>query len=817
MKINNNKKGFTIVELVIVVAVIGILAAVLIPTFVNLTNKANKAADDSLVKNLNTALSMQEQLPDDPENVNFHEAVIDLDNYGYKITSLITKSDETLLWNSKTNRFLLEENIGKEANASNKYEFWKISNTFDNSGYSIYAGNDFNEETAIEITNGVGFDVGYKNVPSISYTRGTTDDEHDVVIRTNSYDTNLTIDAATDTVRHYGSAGSLNIIAVKGESYHEFGKAAFAEIKTGRIVLESESKLDHIHLTKTNENFVDITIAKASNVEMPVLSRDPVEIPSAGKLVVVLQNGTNKEDAKDYVWLTAVGIYEQVTVSSSKTDAGTNYAATSSSVAEDKKEAASQIANNITATVLGYDYTVRAEKVGNDWVYTLEGETPEETAVVASYDISVATETSEVTVMNGLIPVPVTTTVDNGIDEEEKDSIKDRAINEEKGNIYFTASIQDIGANYYINYTYIDIGDTYEIDIDSYSISCDIGSSVFGVNWESTDTSIADLTIEAVYYCGFDEYTQEEYDALDDEEKEECEPEYSISVNGKSAGSATITITYYDLEDETNSVDYTYHIFVAGTQVKIGETVYNTLEAAVASAQSGDTIKLFENIGAPSMSISTGYLPGITYGHDLSYTTDSRETQLTGVKDLILDLNGYSINSGSLNIYNTNLEIIDSSSEKTGVINAPIFVHFDGNTASFTWNSNSGTYEETGITYDDPTVVTFTGGTIKQVNMYDYTKVVVDGSQIVNSEVYVSPYVGYGFGVGAYASINSAQIEIKSGIVSGTETDIKVIGPNNTVTITGGAFKYNPSEYVDTEHYNVAPNADGSLWTVFAK
>lgn len=39
-----NKKGFTIVELVIVIAVIAILAAVLIPTFNSVINKANESA-----------------------------------------------------------------------------------------------------------------------------------------------------------------------------------------------------------------------------------------------------------------------------------------------------------------------------------------------------------------------------------------------------------------------------------------------------------------------------------------------------------------------------------------------------------------------------------------------------------------------------------------------------------------------------------------------------------------------------------------------------------------------------------------------------
>ena len=39
-----NKKGFTIVELVIVIAVIAILAGVLIPTFATVVDKANESA-----------------------------------------------------------------------------------------------------------------------------------------------------------------------------------------------------------------------------------------------------------------------------------------------------------------------------------------------------------------------------------------------------------------------------------------------------------------------------------------------------------------------------------------------------------------------------------------------------------------------------------------------------------------------------------------------------------------------------------------------------------------------------------------------------
>ena len=52
----NKRRGFTIVELVIVIAVIAILAAVLIPTYVNLVKKANEAKAQAEAKNLVTEM-----------------------------------------------------------------------------------------------------------------------------------------------------------------------------------------------------------------------------------------------------------------------------------------------------------------------------------------------------------------------------------------------------------------------------------------------------------------------------------------------------------------------------------------------------------------------------------------------------------------------------------------------------------------------------------------------------------------------------------------------------------------------------------------
>lgn len=57
-KFNNSKRGFTIVELVIVIAIIAILAAVLIPTFSSLVQSAQMASDTSLITNLNKELAI---------------------------------------------------------------------------------------------------------------------------------------------------------------------------------------------------------------------------------------------------------------------------------------------------------------------------------------------------------------------------------------------------------------------------------------------------------------------------------------------------------------------------------------------------------------------------------------------------------------------------------------------------------------------------------------------------------------------------------------------------------------------------------------
>ena len=97
----SNKKGFTIVELVIVIAVVAILAAVLIPTFAGLVRKANISNDTVLAKNLNTAAVTAGA-------DEFDEALAAVKEAGYLIANLNAKaSDCYFAWDETNDRFVL--------------------------------------------------------------------------------------------------------------------------------------------------------------------------------------------------------------------------------------------------------------------------------------------------------------------------------------------------------------------------------------------------------------------------------------------------------------------------------------------------------------------------------------------------------------------------------------------------------------------------------------------------------------------------------------------------------------------------------------
>lgn len=97
-----NKKGFTIVELVIVISVIAILAAVLIPTFSGLVKKANLSSDEVATRNMNTVLQTSTIL--DGKLDSLSEAREALSNGGFNGDNLIpTTKEHSFYWNKTYN------------------------------------------------------------------------------------------------------------------------------------------------------------------------------------------------------------------------------------------------------------------------------------------------------------------------------------------------------------------------------------------------------------------------------------------------------------------------------------------------------------------------------------------------------------------------------------------------------------------------------------------------------------------------------------------------------------------------------------------
>ena len=369
----SNKKAFTIVELVIVIAVIAILAAVLIPTFSNMIKRSKVSADQQLIRNLNSALKA-----DLKDHNTMTDALAAAAEFGYDV-SKINKSatDNEILWDSKNDAFcyfesdkndityIPETTLTVPKDQVKPVDYWVIAKT-PSDKYSTYLYNT--ELTEIENLK-TGLDVGNETISSITYVgKGSA---QSVTIRTTGG--TLTVNAPDDEVTHYEFADVVSVINVATASYHENGTVKFLEVTAGHIVLEKDAKVTALHFTATGEEFenaqgkqISIDLSKIAKDNLPSFSRDAVTIATDGTFVAKVTS-----DSDEFIWLFGSGIKERMVVVSSNAaiaengalKAGVTAGCETGSVAEQianpaKRNAQGELVNNNNQVVSADDAVV---------------------------------------------------------------------------------------------------------------------------------------------------------------------------------------------------------------------------------------------------------------------------------------------------------------------------------------------------------------------------------------------------------------------------------------------------------------------------
>ena len=289
-----NKKGFTIVELVIVIAVIAILAAVLIPNISRLVRKAQVSNDLSLVRNLNLALETESATMDYPTA---YDAFAAVKENGYDIAKIEAKaSNNKILYDEVNKCFVYLNGVNLEYYPNSKkgdtatpnHQLWTVVTSAEDakkSQYSVYWNGGDN--TAVEVKD-VGFDVGENKNVTVTVKAGT----QELTVRTNGADMTITSDG---TINHYGMIEKADLQKVASKSYHEFGYVtSYIKVTSGRIVVEPKASVSIIAVAGNGvsvEQKAGSELFKVAPTKDVTLNKDNVKVLSGTNVVeIALEN-----------------------------------------------------------------------------------------------------------------------------------------------------------------------------------------------------------------------------------------------------------------------------------------------------------------------------------------------------------------------------------------------------------------------------------------------------------------------------------------------------------------------------------------------
>ena len=254
----SKKRGFTIIELVIVIAVIAILAAVLIPTFANIIQKANVANDVALARNMNTILIADEAT--NGKSTDMYDVLIALEQGGFKLENLNPRADGNVFaWDKANNQIVyLEKGSAKPIfqakeigdNKGDLYITTRKAEVFaDYPGYSYYFASDISGN--ITLDEGSCLDTGeFALNGNVSVVTKNDVEIHGTINGT------ITVNSTSGKITNYSVVKNVVIVDTAVTSYHERGHVVEAmEIQnslTGKVVLENDAYVDKLTNNKTS-------------------------------------------------------------------------------------------------------------------------------------------------------------------------------------------------------------------------------------------------------------------------------------------------------------------------------------------------------------------------------------------------------------------------------------------------------------------------------------------------------------------------------------------------------------------------------------
>lgn len=307
----SKKRGFTIIELVIVIAVIAILAAVLIPTFANIIQKANVANDVALARNMNTILIADEAT--NGRSTDMYDVLIALEQGGFKLENLNPRADGNVFaWDKANNQIVyLEKGSTKPIfqakeigdNKGDLYITTRKAEVFaDYPGYSYYFASDISGN--ITLDEGSCLDTGEFALNGNVSVKTNKDVEIQGTINGT-----ITVDSANGKITNYSVVENVVIKNTAATSYHERGHVAAMEIQnslTGKVVLENDAYVEK--LTNNNDK------AKGT-------------VESNGYVKAVAAESSDKDSVKvtETGYVLEIGTYDQLVNFRNKVNAGASY------------------------------------------------------------------------------------------------------------------------------------------------------------------------------------------------------------------------------------------------------------------------------------------------------------------------------------------------------------------------------------------------------------------------------------------------------------------------------------------------------------